>query len=132
MATYFSTDEMTCHCCGRLPEGGISQDLLDKLDQLRELVGEPIHVTCMYRCPAHNRAVGGATNSRHLYGEAADIYCDNTDREALADLAVEIGFGGVERNRDMDYVHVDVRSDTYYWVYENSEEKECDSKGNLL
>ena len=43
------------------------------LDPLRSAWGRPIIVTSGYRCPLLNRAVGGATNSAHLYGYAADI-----------------------------------------------------------
>lgn len=43
------------------------------LDPLREAYGAPIYVNSGYRCPALNRAVGGAAGSQHLTGEAADI-----------------------------------------------------------
>ena len=45
----------------------------DVLDPLRELYGRPIHVTSGYRCPKLNNLVGGAPNSQHMRGEAADI-----------------------------------------------------------
>lgn len=43
------------------------------LDPLRERWGMPIIVTSGYRCTALNKAVGGATNSQHTKGMAADI-----------------------------------------------------------
>ena len=43
------------------------------LDPLREAWGQPIIITSGYRCPALNRAVGGAAASQHVKGEAADI-----------------------------------------------------------
>jgi len=43
------------------------------LDPLRLAWGHPIVVTSGYRCPKLNKAVGGATNSQHQYGQAADI-----------------------------------------------------------
>lgn len=43
------------------------------LDPLREKWGAPIIITSGYRCPALNRVVGGAVNSQHIRGEAADI-----------------------------------------------------------
>lgn len=42
-----------------------------RLDVLRDLFG-PIAVTSGYRDPVHNRRVGGATNSQHLYGNGTD------------------------------------------------------------
>lgn len=48
--------------------------LMDKcLDPIREAWGKPIGVNSGYRCRRLNEAVGGATNSQHLKGEAADI-----------------------------------------------------------
>lgn len=50
------------------------QKLVDNvLDPLREWYGKPIIVNSGYRCEALNKAVGGASNSQHKSGEAADI-----------------------------------------------------------
>lgn len=43
------------------------------LDHIRSNWGSPIRVTSGYRCPELNKKVGGAKNSSHLYGYAADI-----------------------------------------------------------
>lgn len=43
------------------------------LDPLREWYGKPIYVNSGYRCPALNKAVGGAITSQHMRGQAADI-----------------------------------------------------------
>ena len=43
------------------------------LDPLRKLYGKPIRVNSGYRSEAVNKAVGGAKNSQHNYGFAADI-----------------------------------------------------------
>lgn len=43
------------------------------LDPLREAWGSPIHVNSGYRCEKLNKAIGGAKNSAHKYGYAADI-----------------------------------------------------------
>lgn len=43
------------------------------LDPLRKAWGAPIIVTSGYRCERLNKAVGGASNSQHVKGEAADI-----------------------------------------------------------
>lgn len=51
------------------------------LDPLREAWGAPIIVTSGYRSLKLNKAVGGATNSQHLYGQAADIRTVSDRRE---------------------------------------------------
>lgn len=43
------------------------------LDPLREAYDEAITVNSGYRCPELNKAMGGAKNSQHMTGEAADI-----------------------------------------------------------
>lgn len=43
------------------------------LQPLRDLYGKPISINSGYRSPVVNRHVGGAVNSQHLKGEAADI-----------------------------------------------------------
>lgn len=47
------------------------------LDNLRGGWGRPIIVTSGYRCNELNAAVGGARNSQHLKGQAADIVSDD-------------------------------------------------------
>ncbi|PIQ23489.1 peptidase M15A [bacterium (Candidatus Blackallbacteria) CG17_big_fil_post_rev_8_21_14_2_50_48_46] len=44
------------------------------LQPLRDKLNKPIIVTSGYRSPVVNRAIGGATNSAHMSGLAADIY----------------------------------------------------------
>lgn len=46
------------------------------LEPLRQAWGQPIFVTSGYRSPRLNRAVGGARNSQHRLGQAADIVAD--------------------------------------------------------
>lgn len=61
------------------------------LEQIRALVGGPITVSSAYRSPALNRAVGGAGNSAHLDGLAADITAPGLTARALALLIREGG-----------------------------------------
>ena len=48
------------------------------LEPLRAYAGKPIVISSGYRCPALNRAVGGASQSQHLRGEAADLHLPST------------------------------------------------------
>lgn len=45
------------------------------LEQVRSLLGHPMRIDSGYRCPALNKAVGGAPNSSHMDGYAADFVC---------------------------------------------------------
>ena len=49
------------------------------LEPLRRHVGGPILISSGYRCPALNTAVGGATGSQHMTGEAADIHSNSIE-----------------------------------------------------
>jgi hypothetical protein len=63
------------------------------LEQVRAAVGRPITISSGYRCPALNVAVGGARDSAHLQGLAADI---NVPSMAPKDLAKAIIAAGIE------------------------------------
>ena len=61
------------------------------LDPIREAWGEPIVVSSGYRCPELNALVGGAKNSHHMLGCAADIIAGNkADHRKLFRLIVEM------------------------------------------
>ena len=64
------------------------------LDPLREAYGRPIRVNSGYRCPRLNTLVGGAPNSQHMRGEAADIQPvvgNEADLPELARILIENG-----------------------------------------
>lgn len=73
---WFKEQELCCKCCGQLPpfaRENMEALVCEVLDPAREKLGSPIVVNSGYRCPKHNKEVGGATNSQHLLGQAADI-----------------------------------------------------------
>lgn len=49
------------------------KELAKNLQVLREKVNKPIVITSGYRSPAHNKAIGGAKESKHILGQAADF-----------------------------------------------------------
>ena len=88
---YYEMKEFACKCCGQLKPSAEQnlQALVDHvLDPARERLGMPITVNSGYRCPAHNKAVGGVKNSQHLKGEAADITC--ADNKRLAEIIEQL------------------------------------------
>lgn len=62
-------------------ESNLNQLITNILDPLREAWGNPIIVSSGYRCSALNKAVGGASTSQHLLGQAADIHTKSNSRE---------------------------------------------------
>jgi len=77
----FDRHEFACKCnCGF---DDISLLLVEKLQQLREVLGRPVKVTSGCRCAPHNRGVGGASESAHLGGFAADIACADSHEKML-------------------------------------------------
>jgi putative chitinase len=84
--------------------------LANELEKIRKEWGTPIGVTSWYRPPAVNQEVGGARNSMHLTGLAADIYPINGDGmefESWLMTAWEGGLGYGQR-RGLGFTHVDL------------------------
>lgn len=73
---YFTRSEpfIACSCgaCGGFPAEP-REKLMRLADKVRAAAGSPMIPSSTVRCPAHNRAVGGVANSRHLTGSAMDF-----------------------------------------------------------
>ena len=77
------------------------------LDPLRELYGFPIKVNSGYRSPAVNKAVGGAANSQHMKGEAADITAGSPEaNKKLFDLCSWLAFDQCIDEKNYTWIHV--------------------------
>lgn len=105
-AEFFSGSELACHCCGEVL---VSVIALNALDALRRAADRPLYVVSGYRCPEHNKAVGGAPLSYHMRGEAFDIACPRGSMGALVALAREVGFSGIILYPKKSFVHLDIR-----------------------
>ena len=51
----------------------VDDALVELLETIRAAAGVAVSINSAYRTPAHNAAVGGVSNSQHVYGRAADI-----------------------------------------------------------
>ncbi|WP_418308481.1 YcbK family protein, partial [Parasutterella sp.] len=51
----------------------VQEGLYQLLEEIRDEFGKPIVVNSGYRSPEHNKNIGGAKNSYHVKGMAADI-----------------------------------------------------------
>ena len=101
----FSPAEIACRGTGKLL---INEPALDRLQALRDRLGKPLIVRSAYRSPEHNRAVGGATRSKHLDGAAFDIAMANHDPVAFEAAAREVGFLGFGFYPRSGFMHVDL------------------------
>lgn len=91
------------------------QALMDEcLDKVREMWGKPIGVKSGYRSAELNKAVGGAKNSQHLRGEAADITTGSKDNNRkLFDLIVasDIPFDQLIDENNYKWLHISYRKE---------------------
>lgn len=80
--------------------------LCGTLEQVRDLVGGPVHVSSGYRSKLVNAAVGGAPSSAHTFGLAADITCPAMTPRALALLIRESGIKFDQLIMEGTWVHI--------------------------
>ncbi len=145
LSKHFYARDFLCKQASKYPKYLVVQssliNLLEKMIDEANKRGVKIKkfvIMSGYRTPAYNKAIGSSTYSRHMYGDAADIYVDdnhdgfmddldgdgkttNKDTKWLADLANDVqrkykiagGVGIYKRNsRHPRFVHVDARG--YY------------------
>lgn len=90
----FTWDECRCSHCGGLPENlEAVVNAARMMEKVREILGnQPVRVNSWYRCREHNRAIGGASDSQHLYGRAIDFTVKSlTPRQVQARLRRHLG-----------------------------------------
>lgn len=107
---------------GKTPRLRMKQELMDALNRIREEMGQPLVVTSGFRCKKHNVAIGGAVNSRHIAGDAADIRPASGKAEDLDLLwkvcEREAAIVGLGDGRRKGFIHVDCRPGTRkVWQY---------------
>lgn len=65
--------------------------LCQTLEGVRALVGAPVMISSGYRCPALNEWIGGAPNSAHVLGLAADFTVSGLTPRQTVELLDESG-----------------------------------------
>jgi uncharacterized protein YcbK (DUF882 family) len=83
----FKQSEFACPCCGNK---FISFLLVNKLQELRDKLDEPIYILSGVRCEAYNKEIGGYNDSPHIKGLAADIQVGDLPPFVLAYNAEDI------------------------------------------
>lgn len=84
---------------GNVDEGTVKENvrrLMYKLEALRKKAGDRgVTINSGFRSISHNRSVGGASNSQHTYGIAADIAVSGKTVSQVNNIARTCGFSGI-------------------------------------
>lgn len=115
----FKSTEFDCHGFGCCCETTIDLELVDILQEIRNHFGKSVTINSGFRCKTHNKAVGGASKSKHLSGCAADIRVSEVAPSEVAKFAESIGVKGI--GLYADFVHIDTRENKSFW-YGHSEQ----------
>lgn len=62
------------------------------LQPLRDSLNLPIVISSGYRSPELNRAVGGVSNSEHMFGKAVDLTVPGQPNKAIAQYIIDANF----------------------------------------
>ena len=114
LSANFSRHEFKCNC-GNCDYDTADKKLVDILQHLREHFGQPITITSGNRCPEYNALIGGAKDSYHVRGRAADIQIKNVTPEEVQAYLLEsypnqFGIGCYK-----SFTHLDTRTGKGRW-----------------
>jgi len=120
LSSNFNSNEFKCKCCGQLPNTKeFHEEFIDRLQAARTIAGIRFDINSGYRCQNHNRAVGGAANSAHLKGLAADIEA-KTDESRFKIIVALLSAGFTRIGIAKTYIHADIDGDKNpqrMWLY---------------
>jgi uncharacterized protein YcbK (DUF882 family) len=96
------------------------QELAKNLQVLRDEVKKPIKITSGYRNAEFNNKIGGASQSRHITGQAADLKIEGyTPKQVAAIIEKLIAAGKMKQGGLGTYstwIHYDTRGTAARWT----------------
>jgi uncharacterized protein YcbK (DUF882 family) len=110
---WFKRGEFACKCgCGF---NTVDAELLQILEGVRMYFNKAVKVSSGCRCPSHNFDIGGAMNSRHKQGRAADITVKDTSPQEVYDHLNEMYPDTLGLGKYNTFTHVDSRVGKARW-----------------
>jgi len=106
IAANFVLDEVMQEYKGRY--GVFQVHVVEKLQTIRDQIGAALHVNSGYRSPGYNASIDGATLSRHMYGDAADMWSNGISLTGLSNICSSLGAGYI--GMYSSFVHCDWRT----------------------
>ena len=93
----------------------ISPELVTILQAIRSHFNKPVTINSGYRTPEYNKKVGGATQSQHLYGTAADIAVSGVSPKDVAAFAETLLYNRGGIGIYAGFTHIDTRETKSRW-----------------
>jgi len=90
------------------------QELAKNLQVLRDEVKKPIKITSGYRDPSFNKKIGGATQSRHITGEAADLKIQGYTPKQVAAIIEKLISAGKMKQGGLGIYSTWIHYDTFF------------------
>ena len=117
----FSLSEFQSKCGREMPDDVKQniQKLANSLQVLRDKLGKSITINSGYRSPKHNAKIGGAKNSQHLTGKAADIAVQGFTPKQVAETIENLISQGKMTQGGLGvystWIHYDIRGTKARW-----------------
>ena len=93
---------------------------MQKLQKARDIARIPFVINSGFRCPKHNKDIGGKPGSSHIKGLAVDIRCED-DKARFKIVAALLAAGLTRVGIAPTYIHVDddllTKNPERMWVY---------------
>ena len=111
---YFKLSDFDCQETGN---NEMSEEFLEKLDDLRHVCGFPFIITSGYRDQTHSIEARKAKAGTHARGIASDIRINNgNEAYQIIKHAQSMGFNGIGVAKS--FIHVDIRQGMpVIWCY---------------
>ena len=119
MLRYFQTKEFDSPDA---PGTGLLMQMpfLEKLDEIRHVLGRPLYINSGFRTEAHNKTLKASVEkSAHTSGWGADIKVNTSqERFQLIDVAIKLGVNRIGTGKT--FVHLDMepgKPEEVAWLY---------------